>query len=55
MAEMKHLFEKGKDLSKPTLLLLHGTGGNELDLLPLAGKIDEELSGLSVRERFGKT
>ena len=42
-------FQKGKDSSKPTLLLLHGTGGNELDLLPLAGKIDEEASVLSVR------
>ncbi|MFD2442669.1 alpha/beta hydrolase [Bacillus sp. CGMCC 1.16607] len=46
---MKHIFNKGKDLSKPTLLLLHGTGGNELDLLPLAGRIDEEASVLSVR------
>ena len=49
MVEMKHLFQKGKDSSKPTLLLLHGTGGTELDLLPLAGKIDEEASVLSVR------
>ena len=49
MVEMKHLFQKGKDSSKPTLLLLHGTGGNEADLLPLAGKIDEEASVLSVR------
>src|SRR3954463_5578123 len=46
---MKHIFQKGKDSSKPTLLLLHGTGGNELDLLPLAGRIDEEASYLSVR------
>lgn len=46
---MKHLFQKGKDPSKPTLLLLHGTGGNELDLLPLAGRIDDEASILSVR------
>lgn len=29
--------------------MLHGTGGNELDLLPLAGKIDDEASVLSVR------
>ena len=29
--------------------MLHGTGGNELDLLPLAGMIDEEASVLSVR------
>ena len=46
---MKHIFQKGTDSSKPTLLLLHGTGGNELDLLPLAGMIDEEASVLSVR------
>jgi phospholipase/carboxylesterase len=46
---MKHLFQKGKDRSKPTLLLLHGTGGNELDLLPLAGRIDQEANVLSVR------
>lgn len=46
---MKHIFQKGKNPSKPTLLLLHGTGGNELDLLPLAGKVDDEASILSVR------
>ncbi|MCM3759199.1 alpha/beta hydrolase [Alkalihalobacillus oceani] len=46
---MKHIFQKGKDQTKPTLLLLHGTGGNENDLLPLAGMIDEDASVLSVR------
>jgi phospholipase/carboxylesterase len=46
---MKHLFNKGQDPTKPTLLLLHGTGGNELDLLPLAGRIDDEANVLSVR------
>ncbi|MBS4190954.1 alpha/beta hydrolase [Bacillus sp. FJAT-49705] len=46
---MKHIFQKGKDPLKPILLFLHGTGGNELDLLPLAGRIDEEVSILSVR------
>ncbi|MCY8234202.1 alpha/beta hydrolase [Priestia endophytica] len=46
---MKHIFNKGKDSTKPTLLLLHGTGGNELDLLPIAGRIDDEASVLSVR------
>ncbi|MDV6378567.1 alpha/beta hydrolase [Sporosarcina sp. GW1-11] len=46
---MKHVFQKGKDSTKPTLLILHGTGGNELDLLPLAGRIDKEASVLSVR------
>ena len=42
-------FSKGKDTSKPVLLLLHGTGGNELDLLPLAEIVDPEASVLSVR------
>lgn len=46
---MKHLFKKGTDASKPTLLLLHGTGGNEHDLLPLANEIDPTASVLSVR------
>lgn len=46
---MKHIFQKGKNPSKPTLLLLHGTGGNELDLLPLAGRVDDEANVLSVR------
>ncbi|WML53248.1 alpha/beta hydrolase [Neobacillus sp. PS3-12] len=46
---MKHIFNKGQDPKKPTFLLLHGTGGNELDLLPLAGRMDDEASVLSVR------
>jgi phospholipase/carboxylesterase len=46
---MKHIFKQGKDPSRPTLLLLHGTGGNENDLLPLAGMIDDQAAVLSVR------
>ncbi|HEO8419695.1 TPA: alpha/beta hydrolase [Yersinia enterocolitica] len=46
---MKHIFNKGKDSKKPTFLMLHGTGGTELDLLPLAGMIDDQASVLSVR------
>ena len=46
---MKHIFNKGKDLTRPTLLLLHGTGGNELDLLQLAEIVDHEANVLSVR------
>jgi len=45
---MKHIFKQGSS-EKPTLLLLHGTGGTENDLLPLAEMIDPEASVLSVR------
>ncbi|MGN8645216.1 alpha/beta hydrolase [Gracilibacillus sp. HCP3S3_G5_1] len=46
---MKHIFKKGKSLQGPTLLLLHGTGGTETDLLPLANIIDLDANILSVR------
>lgn len=46
---MKHIFKKGTDQSRPTLLLLHGTGGDENDLLPLAELIDKDANVLSVR------
>ncbi|MYL43403.1 MULTISPECIES: alpha/beta hydrolase [Virgibacillus] len=46
---MKHIFQKGTDQSRPTLLLLHGTGGTEQDLIPLASKIDPAANVLSVR------
>ncbi|WP_299741147.1 alpha/beta hydrolase [uncultured Rossellomorea sp.] len=45
---MKHLFKQGnKDL--PILLLLHGTGGDERDLLPLAEMIEPDATVLSVK------
>ncbi|WP_077324187.1 alpha/beta hydrolase [Virgibacillus siamensis] len=46
---MKHIFQQGNDATKPTFLLLHGTGGTEQDLLPLAEAIDKDASVLSVR------
>ncbi|MBG9791504.1 carboxylesterase [Paenibacillus dendritiformis] len=46
---MRHLYEKGTDESAPTLVLLHGTGGSERDLVPLARMISPESPVLSLR------
>ncbi len=46
---MKHFFQAGKETNKPTLLLLHGTGGTETDLLPIAELIDQSAPVLGVR------
>ncbi|RJE86095.1 alpha/beta hydrolase [Paenibacillus sp. 1011MAR3C5] len=46
---MKHLFTKGTNPNAPVLLLLHGTGGTERDLLPLAERLSPASSVLSVR------
>lgn len=46
---MNHVFYKGEDSSRPTLLLLHGTGGNEHDLVGLGKEVDASANILSVR------
>lgn len=46
---MKHIYKAGSNPNAPVLLLLHGTGGTERDLLGLAQHIDAEASVLSVR------
>ncbi len=45
---MKHFFKKGKE-DGPVMLLLHGTGGTEKDLEPLAEMIAPGASVLGVR------
>jgi phospholipase/carboxylesterase len=49
MSKIFHLFTPGADPFCAPLLLLHGTGGTELDLLPLAQGLAPETSTLSVR------
>lgn len=46
---MKHIFQQGTDDNAPVLLLLHGTGGTEHDLLSLGGIVSPKSSILSVR------
>lgn len=46
-----HRFETGGDPARPVLLALHGTGGDEHDLVPLARTIDPSASVLSPRGR----
>jgi len=45
---MNHLFIKGTDFEK-TLVLFHGTGGDEKDLIPVAEMIDADANILSIR------
>ncbi len=44
-----HRFEPGTDAAAPPLLLLHGTGGDENDLIPLARKLSPGSALLSPR------
>jgi phospholipase/carboxylesterase len=47
--EFIHRFEQGEDPTRPVLLVLHGTGGNENDLIPVARIIDRRAPVLSLR------
>lgn len=46
---MEHVFHRGQDASAPTLLLLHGTGGTEHDLVGIGRAISPGSSLLGVR------
>lgn len=45
----EHIFLPGTDSEAPPLLLLHGTGGNERDLLPLVDAVSSGSAVLSPR------
>jgi len=49
--EFTHRFVPGAMASAPTILSLHGTGGDEHDLVPLARMIDGDSAILSLRGR----
>lgn len=48
-AEFIHVFEPGLDSARPPILLLHGTGGDERDLLPLGRTVAPGATLLSPR------
>jgi predicted esterase len=50
-AEFTHRFVAGAMATAPTILALHGTGGDENDLVPLARMIDGDAAILSPRGR----
>src|SRR5207247_8716676 len=49
LAGFVHVFEPAAVTGAPTLLLLHGTGGDEDDLLPLGRALDPQAALLSPR------
>jgi predicted esterase len=50
----QHIYQPGSSPTSPTLLLLHGTGGNERDLLPLARALSPESAVLSPRGKVSE-
>jgi predicted esterase len=52
--DFPHVFHAGSDPAAPPLLLLHGTGGNENDLLPLGRSLSPGSALLSPRGRVSE-
>ncbi|EHJ08204.1 methylhydroquinone degradation carboxylesterase MhqD [Staphylococcus simiae] len=50
---MKHIFKQGKH-DAPTLILLHGTGGDEHDLLPLGEALNPDYNLLGIRGQISE-
>lgn len=46
---LKYIYQPAKNVGANTLLLLHGTGGDERDLLPLAKEFGDDFNILSLR------
>jgi phospholipase/carboxylesterase len=46
---LKYIYKASGDATANTLLLLHGTGGDEKDLLPIAREFGDDLNVLSLR------
>lgn len=51
LADFVHRFEPATDPARPALVVLHGTGGDENDLVPVARMIDRSAAILSPRGR----
>ena len=49
-----HRYLPGEDEASPTLLLLHGTGGNEEDLVPLGETLAPDAAFLSPRGKVSE-
>ncbi|TIR15573.1 MAG: esterase [Mesorhizobium sp.] len=48
-APMQYRFVNARDPSLPPLILLHGSGGNETDMLPVAAAVAPEYAAFSLR------
>jgi len=50
---LKYILELSKNPNAPVLVLLHGTGGDEQDLIPLAKDLTKDFHLLGLKSPFG--